>query len=79
MAHPPAHPSRRTVLRTTTTAGLLAAVPGSAVLWSQPAVAGVPGPEQVHLRIALDQDLVGEVRTRFRYAAAAPHEVRLTF
>ncbi|MEU3497717.1 purple acid phosphatase family protein [Kitasatospora cineracea] len=50
MAHPPAHPSRRTVLRTTTTAGLLAAVPGSAVLWSQPAVAGVPGPEQVHLQ-----------------------------
>ncbi|MFI1519659.1 SsgA family sporulation/cell division regulator [Kitasatospora cineracea] len=35
--------------------------------------------EVLLLRIALDQDLVGEVRTRFRYAAAAPHEVRLTF
>ncbi|BAJ31355.1 MULTISPECIES: SsgA family sporulation/cell division regulator [Kitasatospora] len=35
--------------------------------------------EVLELRIALDQDLVGEVRTRFRYAAAAPYEVRLTF
>ncbi|RKE21705.1 SsgA family sporulation/cell division regulator [Streptomyces sp. TLI_171] len=35
--------------------------------------------EVMVLRIALDQDLVGDVRTRFRYDAAAPYEVRLTF
>ncbi|WP_051653471.1 SsgA family sporulation/cell division regulator [Kitasatospora cheerisanensis] len=35
--------------------------------------------EVLVLRIALDQDLVGEVHTRFRYEAAAPYEVRLTF
>ncbi|MFJ5233823.1 SsgA family sporulation/cell division regulator [Kitasatospora sp. NPDC088391] len=35
--------------------------------------------EVLDLRIALDRDLVGEVRTRFRYDAAAPYEVRLTF
>ncbi|MER5636649.1 SsgA family sporulation/cell division regulator [Kitasatospora sp. NPDC002227] len=31
------------------------------------------------LRIALDQDLVGEVRTRFRYDPERPYEVLLTF
>ncbi|MEV4560117.1 SsgA family sporulation/cell division regulator [Kitasatospora sp. NPDC049285] len=35
--------------------------------------------EVLVLRIALDQDLVGEVRTLFRYAAERPYEVRLTF
>lgn len=35
--------------------------------------------EVLVLRIALEQDLVGEVRTRFRYDTAAPYEVRLTF
>ncbi|MFD7341858.1 twin-arginine translocation signal domain-containing protein, partial [Streptomyces violascens] len=44
------HPSRRTVLRSTAAAGALATVPASALLWSQPAVAGTPGPEQVHLQ-----------------------------
>ncbi|MFE9551974.1 purple acid phosphatase family protein [Streptomyces sp. NPDC006703] len=44
------HHSRRTVLRGTAAAGALAAVPASALLWSRPAVAGTPGPEQVHLQ-----------------------------
>ncbi|MFE2413531.1 purple acid phosphatase family protein [Kitasatospora sp. NPDC059408] len=44
------HPSRRTVLRTGTAAGALAAIPASTLLWTQPAVAGTPGPEQVHLQ-----------------------------
>lgn len=44
-----AHPSRRTVLRTTAAAASLAAAPGSTLLWSRPAVADTPGPEQVHL------------------------------
>ncbi|GAA4868343.1 SsgA family sporulation/cell division regulator [Kitasatospora terrestris] len=35
--------------------------------------------EVLTLRIALEQDLVGEVRTRFRYDACRPYEVRLTF
>ncbi|WP_354642747.1 SsgA family sporulation/cell division regulator [Kitasatospora camelliae] len=35
--------------------------------------------EVLDLRIALEQDLVGEVRTRFRYEADRPYEVRLTF
>ncbi|GAA2742597.1 hypothetical protein GCM10010440_18490 [Kitasatospora cinereorecta] len=35
--------------------------------------------EVLTLRIALEQDLVGEVRTRFRYDAERPYEVRLTF
>ncbi|MFJ5925313.1 SsgA family sporulation/cell division regulator [Kitasatospora sp. NPDC092948] len=41
----------------------------------------VPGAveEELVLRIALDEEQVGEVRTRFRYDAAAPYEVRLTF
>ncbi|MFJ1704047.1 SsgA family sporulation/cell division regulator [Kitasatospora sp. NPDC088346] len=44
-------------------------------------VAAVPPvvEEVLTLRIALDQDLVGEVRTRFRYEAERPFEVRLTF
>jgi hypothetical protein len=44
------HPSRRTVLRTATAAGALAAAPASTLLWSQPALAGTPGPEQIHLQ-----------------------------
>ncbi|GAA1952479.1 purple acid phosphatase family protein [Kitasatospora viridis] len=43
-------PSRRTVLRTGTAAGALAALPASTLLWTQPAVAGTPGPEQIHLQ-----------------------------
>ncbi|GAA2141324.1 SsgA family sporulation/cell division regulator [Kitasatospora kazusensis] len=35
--------------------------------------------EVLTLRIALDQDLVGEVRTRFRYDPERPYEVLLTF
>ncbi|MFJ1793915.1 SsgA family sporulation/cell division regulator [Kitasatospora griseola] len=35
--------------------------------------------EVLVLRIALDEEQLGEVRTRFRYDAAAPYEVRLTF
>jgi len=35
--------------------------------------------EVLTLRIALEQDLVGEVCTRFRYDATRPYEVRLTF
>ncbi|MER0443597.1 metallophosphoesterase family protein [Streptomyces sp. Edi4] len=44
------NPSRRTVLRSTAAAGALAGAPASALLWSRPAVAGTPGPEQVHLQ-----------------------------
>ncbi|RKT19109.1 calcineurin-like phosphoesterase family protein [Streptomyces sp. 1114.5] len=50
VAHPSAHPSRRSVLRTATAVGTLAALPASTLLWTQPAVAGTPGPEQVHLQ-----------------------------
>ncbi|MFJ8044309.1 SsgA family sporulation/cell division regulator [Kitasatospora sp. NPDC096147] len=41
----------------------------------------VPGPveEVLTLRIALDEDSVGEVRTRFRYDPERPYEVLLTF
>lgn len=35
--------------------------------------------EVLTLRIALDRDLVGEVRTRFRYDPERPYEVLLTF
>ncbi len=42
--------SRRTVLRTAAVAGAATALPASTVLWSRPAVAGVPGPDQVHLQ-----------------------------
>ncbi|WP_158845092.1 purple acid phosphatase family protein [Streptomyces sp. NRRL WC-3742] len=45
-----AQPSRRTVLRTGTAVGALAAIPASTLLWTQPAVAGTPGPEQIHLQ-----------------------------
>ncbi|MFF0294954.1 SsgA family sporulation/cell division regulator [Kitasatospora sp. NPDC004614] len=47
----------------------------------EPAGAAVPRvlEETLVLRIALDEEQVGEVRTRFRYDAAAPYEVRLTF
>ncbi|GAA1136081.1 hypothetical protein F4556_001861 [Kitasatospora gansuensis] len=40
-----------------------------------------PGPveEILMLRIALDEDSVGEVRTRFRYDPDRPYEVLLTF
>ncbi|MFF1791408.1 purple acid phosphatase family protein [Kitasatospora sp. NPDC058243] len=44
------HPSRRTVLRTGTAVGALAALPASTLLWTQPALAGTPGPEQIHLQ-----------------------------
>ncbi|MFF0410896.1 purple acid phosphatase family protein [Kitasatospora sp. NPDC004745] len=47
---PPARPSRRTVLRTGTAAGALAALPASTLLWTRPAIAGTPGPEQIHLQ-----------------------------
>ncbi|MGW4383996.1 SsgA family sporulation/cell division regulator [Kitasatospora sp. NPDC004531] len=47
----------------------------------EPAAAVAPTvvEETLLLRIALDEEQVGEVRTRFRYDAAAPYEVRLTF
>jgi hypothetical protein len=35
--------------------------------------------EVLVLRIALEHEQVGEVRTRFRYEAERPYEVRLTF
>ncbi|AUG80195.1 SsgA family sporulation/cell division regulator [Kitasatospora sp. MMS16-BH015] len=43
------------------------------------AAAPAPVEEVMTLRIALDQDLVGEVRTRFRYDPERPYEVLLTF
>ncbi|MHB6910808.1 purple acid phosphatase family protein [Streptomyces sp. DB-54] len=43
-------PSRRALLRGATAAGALTALPGSALLWARPAVAGTPPPEQVHLQ-----------------------------
>ncbi|MFD7643681.1 SsgA family sporulation/cell division regulator [Kitasatospora sp. NPDC059795] len=47
----------------------------------EPAGAAATGvvEETLVLRIALEEEQVGEVRTRFRYDAAAPYEVRLTF
>jgi len=44
-----------------------------------PAVVPAPVEEVMTMRIALDQDLVGEVRTRFRYDPERPYEVQLTF
>ncbi|MFD8481867.1 SsgA family sporulation/cell division regulator [Kitasatospora sp. NPDC059673] len=47
----------------------------------EPTGAAVPRvlEETLVLRIALEEEQVGEVRTRFRYDAAEPYEVRLTF
>jgi hypothetical protein len=41
--------------------------------------APAPVEEILTLRIALQKDLVGEVRTRFRYDPERPYEVQLTF
>jgi hypothetical protein len=47
-------PARRTVLRGTAAAGAVVAAPASTLLWARPAVAGTPGPEQVHLQFGND-------------------------